>query len=165
MLVFVSALEVSLRVRSCWLPTILLAKTTLFDAHKLRKPATEPNTAVPEILHRAVGAGGPGCMCPSPLPQFLAGNLTLRYTHQIAMCPPDFQTFLRPCYTTSILHNRTKKKLYFNFLTPELSRYILWIFFNRWSVWAISGEIVNATGSRIWLHCAIGILLYHTLLD
>ena len=78
MLVFVSALEVSLRVRSCWLPTILLAKTTLFDAHKLRKPATEPNTAVPEILHSAAGARGTGVYVPPfPLPQFLAGHLTL----------------------------------------------------------------------------------------
>ena len=93
MLVFVSALEVSLRVRSCWLPTILLAKTTLFDAHKLRKPATEPNTAVPEILHRAVGAGGPGCMCPPP-PEFLAGNLTL---YQII--PPRFSDL-----PTALLH-------------------------------------------------------------
>ena len=117
MLVFVSALEVSLRVRSCWLPTILLAKTTLFDAHKLRKPATEPNTVVPEILHRAVGAGEPGGMCPPP-PVFGSSLNPIStggtdYTHQITSCPPppEFQTFLRPCYTTSILHNRAQKKL------------------------------------------------------
>lgn len=51
MLVFVSALEVSLRVRSCWLPTILLAKSTLFDAQ------TTMTTSRPiYIQHKACNA-------------------------------------------------------------------------------------------------------------
>ena len=63
-------------------PTILLAKTTLFDAHKLRKPTTKLNTAVSEILHRAVGAGKQGCLCPL--------NPRLQHLYVVFQGPPVF---------------------------------------------------------------------------
>ena len=70
----------------------MLKKITLCDAYLV----------LVAMHYRAVGARGPGGWAQLPL-HILADELSpikpgwADYAHHITSCPPDFQTFLRPC--------------------------------------------------------------------